>query len=61
MILVASRSNPVIRSFYERLLAAGKLPKVASLPPCEGFSPSVCGHQDYLAFLTAFLLRVIAG
>jgi len=27
--LTASRRNPVIRAFYERLIAAGKLPKVA--------------------------------
>jgi transposase len=27
--LVASRRNPVIKAFYDRLLAAGKLPKVA--------------------------------
>ncbi len=27
--LVASRHNPVIRAFYERLLAAGKVKKVA--------------------------------
>lgn len=27
--LTATRFNPVIRSFYERLIAAGKLPKVA--------------------------------
>ncbi|MEE8133821.1 MAG: IS110 family transposase, partial [Gemmatimonadales bacterium] len=27
--LVASRHNPVIREFYERLLAAGKVKKVA--------------------------------
>ncbi len=27
--LVATRHNPVIREFYERLLAAGKLKKVA--------------------------------
>jgi transposase len=27
--LVASRSNPVIKAFYDRLVAAGKLPKVA--------------------------------
>jgi len=27
--LVASRYNPMIKSFYERLVAAGKLPKVA--------------------------------
>ena len=27
--LTASRSNPVIKAFYERLIAAGKLPKVA--------------------------------
>jgi transposase len=26
---VASRRNPVIKAFYDRLLAAGKLPKVA--------------------------------
>lgn len=29
--LVASRHNPVIRSFYQRLLAAGKPKKVASV------------------------------
>jgi len=27
--LAATRSNPVIRSYYEQLDAAGKLPKVA--------------------------------
>jgi transposase len=27
--LAATRSNPVIRSYYEHLIAAGKLPKVA--------------------------------
>ena len=27
--LTAARRNPVIRAFYERLIAAGKLPKVA--------------------------------
>ncbi|MDF5632538.1 transposase, partial [Vibrio parahaemolyticus] len=27
--LTASRRNPVIKAFYERLIAAGKLPKVA--------------------------------
>lgn len=27
--LTASRRNPVIRAFYERLIAAGKLPKIA--------------------------------
>jgi transposase len=27
--LTASRRNPAIKVFYERLLAAGKLPKVA--------------------------------
>ena len=27
--VVASRWNPVIRSFYQRLLAAGKTPKLA--------------------------------
>ena len=27
--LVASRRNPVIKAFYDRLVAAGKLPKVA--------------------------------
>jgi transposase len=27
--LVASRRNPTIRTFYERLIAAGKPPKVA--------------------------------
>ncbi|RDD91299.1 IS110 family transposase, partial [Acidovorax sp. BoFeN1] len=27
--LTAARYNPVIRAFYERLKAAGKLPKVA--------------------------------
>jgi transposase len=27
--LTAARHNPVIKTFYERLLAAGKLPKVA--------------------------------
>ncbi len=27
--LVASRRNPVVRAFYERLLAAGKAKKVA--------------------------------
>jgi transposase len=27
--LTASRRNPVIKAFYDRLLAAGKLPKVA--------------------------------
>jgi transposase len=27
--LVATRHNPVIRAFYERLLAAGKVKKVA--------------------------------
>ncbi len=28
-VLVASRYNPVLRAFYQRLRAAGKLPKVA--------------------------------
>jgi transposase len=28
-VLVASRRNPVIKAFYDRLVAAGKLPKVA--------------------------------
>ena len=27
--LTAARHNPVIKTFYERLIAAGKLPKVA--------------------------------
>jgi len=27
--LTATRHNPTIKAFYERLLAAGKLPKVA--------------------------------
>ncbi len=27
--LTASRRNPVIKAFYQRLIAAGKLPKVA--------------------------------
>lgn len=27
--LTASRRNPTIKTFYDRLLAAGKLPKVA--------------------------------
>lgn len=27
--LTASRRNPVVKAFYDRLIAAGKLPKVA--------------------------------
>ena len=32
--LVATRYNPVIRVFYQRLLAAGKVKKVALVPAC---------------------------
>ena len=27
--LTASRSNPILKAFYDRLIAAGKAPKVA--------------------------------
>ena len=27
--LTASRSNPILKSFYDRLIAAGKAPKIA--------------------------------
>ena len=32
--LVATRYNPVIRVFYQKLLAAGKAKKVALVPAC---------------------------
>ena len=39
--LAASRFNPVIRDFYQRLLAAGKRRRWHSQPACASFSSSL--------------------